>query len=144
TLGAEAPADGVGHRLQARDVIATAALVALSTLPVRLPPAYAPRLLPTVRLQLAGLAALAVLLPLGAVMLSGWVMFHMGDDVKILAVAAASASAAVGAALFLPRSIADSIDRVRDASAAVSSGDLGARAPEGGPAELSELAAAFN
>ena len=44
-----------------------------------------------VRLQLAGLALLAVLLPLLAVLLSGWVMFHMGDDVKILAVAAASA-----------------------------------------------------
>jgi signal transduction histidine kinase len=125
-------------------VIATGLLIAVGTLAVGLTAVLALRALPTVRLQLTGLAALAVLLPLGAVMLSGWVMFHMGDDVKILAVAAASASAAVGAALFLARSIADSIDRVRDASAAVSSGDLGARAPEGGPAELSELAAAFN
>ena len=49
-----------------------------------------------------------LVLPLAAVLLSGWVMFHMGDDVKILAVAAASASAAVFAALFLARSIADS------------------------------------
>ena len=125
-------------------MIATGLLIAAGTLAVGLTAVLALRALPTVRLQLTGLAALAVLLPLGAVMLSGWVMFHMGDDVKILAVAAASASAAVGAALFLARSIADSIDRVRDASAAVSSGDLGARAPEGGPAELSELAAAFN
>src|SRR4029450_3856508 len=144
TLGAEAPADGVGHRLQARDVIATAALVALSTLPVRLPPAYAPRLLPTVRLQLAGLAFLAVLLPLGAVLLSGWVMFHMGDDVKILAVTAASALTAIVAALVVARSLANSLDRVGDASAAMARGDLDARAPEGDPAELAALAGAFN
>ena len=68
------------------------------------------------RLQLVGLAFLAVVLPLAAVLLSGWVMFHMGDDVKILAVAAASASAAVVAALLLARSIA-ALDRLRDASA---------------------------
>ena len=50
--------------------------------------ALALRLLPTVRLQLAGLALLAVGLPLAAVILGGLVMFHMHDDVKILAVAA--------------------------------------------------------
>ena len=72
-------------------MISTALVVALSTLAVGLLLAYALRLLPTVRLQLVGLAFLAVLLPLGAVLLSGWVMFHMGDDVKILAVTAASA-----------------------------------------------------
>ena len=76
------------------------------------------------RLQLAGLAFLAVVLPLAAVLLSGWVMFHMGDDVKILAVAAASASAAVVAALLLARSIARGIERLRDSSAAVAAGDL--------------------
>ncbi len=61
--------------------------------------AYLLRLLPTVRLQLVGLAFLAVLLPLGTVLVSGWVMFHMDDDVKILAVTAASALTAVVAAL---------------------------------------------
>jgi signal transduction histidine kinase len=71
-------------------------------------------------------------------------MFHMGDDVKILAVAAAAASVAVGAALLLARSIAGGLDRVREASRALAAGDLGARAPTGGPAELSELAASFN
>ena len=71
--------------------------------------------------------------------LSGWVMFHMGDDVKILAVAAASASAAVAAALVLASSIARRIDRLRAASATLAAGDLGARAPEGGPRELAEL-----
>ena len=92
-----------------------AAAVALITLGVGLILAFALRALPTVRLQLMGLAALAVCLPLAAVLLSGWVMFHMGDDVKILAVSAASATVAMIGGLFLARSIAGSIDSVRDA-----------------------------
>jgi signal transduction histidine kinase len=97
-----------------------------------------------VRLQLAGLALLAVALPLVAVLLSGWVMFHMGDDVKILAVATASALSAVVAALLLSRRIAAGISELRAASRELAEGDLSARAPEGGPAELAELGAAFN
>ena len=84
------------------------------------------------------------MLPLGAVLASGWVMFHMGDDVKILAVTAASALTALIAALLVARSIADSIDRVREASVEFARGNLDARAPEGGPAEVAELAASFN
>jgi signal transduction histidine kinase len=125
-------------------VIVTAVVVALATLTVGLGLAYLLRLLPTVRLQLAGLAVLAVLLPLGAVLLSGWVMFHMGDDVKILAVTAASALTAIVAALVVARSIANSVDRVREASAELARGNLEARAPEAGPAEVAELAGAFN
>jgi signal transduction histidine kinase len=125
-------------------VIATAAVVAAATLAIGLVLAYGLRRLPTVRLQLAGLAVLAVLLPLGAVLLSGWVMFHMGDDVKILAVTAASALTALVAALVVARTIADAIDRVREASVELARGDLEARAPEGGPAEVAELAASFN
>jgi signal transduction histidine kinase len=125
-------------------VIGPALLVAGATLAVGLALAFLLRLLPTVRLQLAGLAFLAVLLPLGAVLLSGWVMFHMGDDVKILAVTAASALTAIIAALVVARSIANAVDRVRDASAELARGDLDARAPEGGPAEVADLAASFN
>jgi signal transduction histidine kinase len=125
-------------------VIGPAVLVALATLAVGLALAFGLRLLPTVRLQLAGLAFLAVLLPLGAVLLSGWVMFHMGDDVKILAVVTASALTAIVAALVVARSIADAVDRVRDASGELARGNLDARAPEGGPAEVAELAATFN
>jgi two-component system sensor histidine kinase BaeS len=125
-------------------VIDLAVLVAAATLAVGLVVALGLRLLPTVRLQLVGLAFLAVVLPLAAVLLSGWVMFHMGDDVKILAVTAASASAAVIAALVLARSIASAIDRLRDSSLALAAGDLAARAPERGPAELAELARSFN
>jgi signal transduction histidine kinase len=125
-------------------VITGALLVALSTLAVGLALAYLLRLLPTVRLQLVGLAFLAVLLPLGAVLLSGWVMFHMGDDVKILAVTAASALTAIVAALVVARSIANALDRIGEASAALARGDLEARAPQGGPAELAQLAVSFN
>ena len=125
-------------------MIVNGAAVALATLAIGLVLAYALRRLPTLRLQLAGLAVLAVLLPLGAVLLSGWVMFHMGDDVKILAVTAASALTAIVAALLVARTIADAIDRVRDASVELAAGDLDARAPEGGPAEVAELAASFN
>jgi signal transduction histidine kinase len=125
-------------------VILPALIVAGATLAIGIVLALALRALPTVRLQLAGLAVLAVSLPLGAVLLSGWVMFHMGDDVKILAVTAASAAVAVVAGLVLAGSIAGRIDRVREASAALAGGDLGARAPESGPAELAELASAFN
>jgi signal transduction histidine kinase len=125
-------------------VITNAVVVAVATLAVGLALAYLLRLLPTVRLQLAGLAFLAVLLPLGAVLLSGWVMFHMGDDVKILAVAAGSALTAIVAALVVARSIADAIDRVREASVELARGDLQARAPADGPTEVRDLAVSFN
>jgi signal transduction histidine kinase len=121
-----------------------AAAVSLATLGVGLVLALALRALPTVRMQLIGLAALAVCLPLAAVLLSGWVMFHMGDDVKILAVSAASAMVAMIGGLVLARSIAGSIDRVRDASVALSHGDLTVRAPESGPTEVADMAASFN
>lgn len=125
-------------------MITIAIVVGVATLVVGLGLAYLLRLLPTLRLQLAGLAFLAVTLPLSAVLLSGWVMFHMGDDVKILAVTAGSALTAIVAALVVARSIADAIDRVGEASAELARGDLSARAPEGGPTEIADLAASFN
>jgi signal transduction histidine kinase len=125
-------------------VIGLAIVVAAATLAVAFAATLGLRRLPSVRLQLAGFALLAVVLPLLAVLFSGWVMFHMGDDVKILAVAAAAASAAVGAALVLASSIARRIDRLRSASATLAAGDLAARAPEDGPRELAELGRAFN
>jgi signal transduction histidine kinase len=68
----------------------------------------------------------------------------MGDDVKILAVTAASALTAIFAALVVAHSIANAIDQVRDASTELARGDLGARAPEDGPAEIAGLATSFN
>ncbi len=125
-------------------MIELAAAVTFATLAVGLVAVLVLHSLPTVRLQLAGLAFLAVVLPLAAVLLSGWVMFHMGADVKILAVTAASASAAVGAGLVLARSISRRIDTLRAASSKLARGDLAARAPETGPNELSELGVSFN
>jgi len=125
-------------------LVVLALVVTCATLGTGLAVALALRVLPTVRLQLAGLAFLAVVLPLAVVLLSGWVMFHMGDDVKILAVTVASASAAVVVALLLARSVSKRIDRLRASSAALAAGDLGARAPESGPAELADLARSFN
>lgn len=125
-------------------MIWNAVVVAAATLAVGFLLALALRRLPTMRLQIAGLAALAVCLPLAAVFLSGWVMFHMGDDVKILAVSAASAGVAVVVGLWLGQAIAGSIDAVRAASGRLARGDLTVRAPEGGPAEIADLASSFN
>jgi signal transduction histidine kinase len=125
-------------------MILTAVVIAVATLGVGFLIALALRALPTVRLQIAGLAALAVCLPLAAVLLSGWVMFHMGDDVKILAVSTASAAVAVLAGLWLGRSIVTPIDDVREASRRLARGDLSVRAPRTGPAEIDDLASSFN
>lgn len=102
------------------------------------------RILPTVRLQLAALALCCVVIPMGAVLLSGWVMFHMGDDVKFLAVAGAAAAAAVSAGLVLGRSVTSRINEVRRAAREFAYGDLTARTPVAGPTELAELADSFN
>jgi signal transduction histidine kinase len=125
-------------------VIQSALVVALATLVVGLAIAIALRALPTLRLRLVGLAVLAVCLPLVVVLASGWVMFHMGDDVKILAVSAASASVALAAALVIARSIEEPIARLGDAAAELAAGDLAARAAEDGPTEVASLARSFN
>jgi signal transduction histidine kinase len=125
-------------------VIAFALVVVAGTLLAGTAAALGLRALPRVSLQLAGLGLLAVVLPLGAVLLSGLVMFHMGADVKILAVAVASSSAAVVVALLLARSIAARIEALRAASVELARGNLAARAPEAGPAEVADLGASFN
>jgi signal transduction histidine kinase len=134
----------VGRGLPVRPVIGFAFAVAAVALGVGLVATLGLTLLPTARLQLIAFALLAVLLPIWLVFFSGWVMFHMGDDVKILAVASAAASAAVAAALVIGTSLARRIERLRTASARLAAGDLSARAPETGPRELAELGRAFN
>jgi signal transduction histidine kinase len=118
--------------------------VALGSLVSGLALALLLRRAPTISWQLAGLAVTSACVPLLAVLLYGWVMFHMGADTKILAVAAGSASAAVLAALLLARSIGRSVRRVNAASGALAAGDLAARAPTGGTREVAELASSFN
>jgi signal transduction histidine kinase len=125
-------------------VTEVAVLLALATLAGGVVAAFALRSLPTVRLQLAGLALLAVVLPLSGVLASGWVMFHMEDDAKILSVSAASALSAVVAALLLGRWIRRPLAQLQADAARIAAGDLSVRALESGPGELAEMGAAFN
>ncbi|MGH3072714.1 MAG: sensor histidine kinase [Gaiellaceae bacterium] len=125
-------------------MIGFALLVAAATLAVGLVLALGLRRLPTVRLQLAGLALVAVLLPLGAVVLSGLVMFQSGHDLTILAVAAGSACAAIAAALLVGGSVSTPVARLARVAGELEQGDLAARAVADGPAELRALAGAFN
>jgi signal transduction histidine kinase len=71
-------------------------------------------------------------------------MFHMGDDVKILAVAAGSASVAVAASLLVAQTIAQRIGKLGKASKDLAAGNLDVRAEEAGPRELQDLARSFN
>ncbi len=125
-------------------MIGFAVVVALVTLAVGLVVAVVLRRLPTVRLQLIALGLLAVALPLAAVSLAGVVMFSSGHDLTVLLVAVAASTAAIVGALVLARSIMRPIEQVRSAASAVAEGDLSARAPAEGAAELAELAASFN
>ena len=102
------------------------------------------RRLPSVRLQLTGLAMLAVALPLASVTFSGLWCSDMGAQAEVLFVSAAAAATSLVGAILLTRNIVLHLERVRDASHELASGDLAARAPEGGPAELAELATSFN
>jgi len=121
-----------------------AVIVALSTLAAGLAATFALRLLPTLRLQVAALALVAVALPLAAVTLGGLVMFHMHDDVKLLEVASASASTALVAALLLGQSITRRVHSLEQAAARLAAGELAARAPSDGPREVARLGASFN
>jgi len=125
-------------------VIAQALIIGGATLVVGVVLAVLLRRLPSVRLQLTGLAMLAVALPLASVTLSGLVVFHMGAQAEVLFVSAAAAATSLVGAILLTRNIVLHLERVRDASHELASGDLAARAPEGGPAELAELATSFN
>jgi signal transduction histidine kinase len=121
-----------------------AVIVALATLAAGLVAAFALRLLPTMRLQLVALALLAVGLPLAAVTLGGLVMFEMDGDIKLLGVAAASASTALIAALVLGNTIASRVRSLEDAAARLAAGELTARAPSDGPREVARVGASFN
>ncbi|MBD0349184.1 MAG: HAMP domain-containing histidine kinase [Thermoleophilia bacterium] len=124
-------------------MILFALLVATATLIAGVAAAFAIRRLPTVRLQLTGLALLAVLLPLSAVVAAGIVMFQSGHDLTILVVAAGSACAAVAAALLVARRIAAGLSGLVEASGDLA-GDLATRVEERGPREHRALARAFN
>ena len=102
------------------------------------------RLLPTLRLQLVALAFLAAVLPLGTVLGSGLVMFHMHDDVRILMLSSVAAAVSIVGALLLARRIFLAIEGLHQSSERLAAGDLGARAPQQGARELAELGSSFN
>jgi signal transduction histidine kinase len=125
-------------------VIVPAMGVAGATLVSGLAIALVARRLPTLRLRLVALALGAAVLPLAAVLLSGVLMFDSEHDLTVLAVASASGLAAMAGAVLVARSVLVPVRRVRDASEELARGELTARAPEDGPADVAELGAAFN
>jgi signal transduction histidine kinase len=118
--------------------------VGLGTLLIGTAAAFALRSLRSVRQQLTGLALVAVILPLGAVLVSGLVMFHMGNEADFVFITCAVTTAGLLGAFVLARNIVRPLDTIRKASQQLASGDLGARAPQRGPMELSELGSSFN
>jgi signal transduction histidine kinase len=125
-------------------VIVPALTVSAATLVVGVLSAAGLRRLPSLRWQLTGLALLAGLLPLAAVMLSGVVMFESSHDLLALAVIGASALAALVAAFLLVRWIDHPIHRLRRTAARLAEGDLAARSAEDGPREIADLSRSIN
>jgi signal transduction histidine kinase len=102
------------------------------------------RRLPTVRLQLAALALYAAAVPLATVTAGGLVVMKMHEDLSVLYIGAACGATALVVAFLLGRSVASRIDRLVETAGELASGDLTARAPEGGPAELARLGRSLN
>ncbi|MGP0030928.1 MAG: ATP-binding protein [Acidimicrobiales bacterium] len=90
------------------------------------------------------MALVAVILPLGAVLVSGLVMFHMGNEADFVFITCTVTTSGLLGAFVLARNIVRPLDTIRKASQQLASGDLGARAPQQGPSELSELGSSFN
>ena len=124
-------------------MIGFALLVAAGALLAGIVGALALRRLPTVRLQLIGLALLATIVPVAAVVVAGVVMFDSAHDQTVLIVAAGAACAVVAAAVLVARSVANGLGDIVSASERLSR-DLAVRVPERGPAEHRALAHAFN
>lgn len=124
-------------------MIAFAVGLASATLATGILAAVAIRRLPTLAMQMVAFALVAVTLPVVAVLATGFVMFS-GHDLSVVIVACGAALAALGGALVLARSLTRQIARLRVAPAAMAAGELSARAPRGGPAEIDGLAASFN
>jgi signal transduction histidine kinase len=101
-------------------------------------------ILRSLRVALLAVVVLAAGLPLAVLVLSGAVMVKMGQDVMLVAVAAASSAVGLALALLVARSVSSSVERLRASSAQLAAGELDARAPETGPIELAELGASFN
>ncbi len=102
------------------------------------------RLLPTLRLRLAGLALLASGLPLVVVVASGLIMLDTRHDVLVMLVAAAASGSALVGALLVSRSISVPLRSLRGTARRLADGELEARASLRGPSELRDVAAVVN
>jgi histidine kinase len=102
------------------------------------------RRLPTLRMQLAALALYAAAVPLVTVSAAGLVMMKMHEDLGVLYVSAACGATALVVAFLLGRAVANRIERLVDTAGELASGDLSARAPLTGPAELARLGRSLN
>ena len=98
----------------------------------------------TVHARLVGLTLIVGALPIAAVLLSGTAMLHMGSDVVLVAVAAASSVVAIVGALLVTRSISRPLRELRASTGRLAGGDFSTRVAETGPGEISEVASAFN
>ena len=122
-----------------------AILLALGTLAVGAIAALLLRLLPSMRLQLAALALLAVVLPLAGVLASG--CGHVRDARRHRGPRGRLGGRAERAARRAPARRAGSARRstaCATRTAQLAAGDLAARAAEQGPAELADVARAVN
>ena len=118
--------------------------VALCSLAAGIAGGLALRLVPSLRLRLAGLALLASGLPLVAVVASGLIMFDTRHDALVTLVAAAASAAALVGALLVSRSIALPLQSLRRTARRLADGELEARAELSGPTELRDVAAVVN
>ncbi len=125
-------------------MIGTSILVAVGTLGAGLLLAVAAARLPSIRAQMIAFGLCAVMLPLGAVLVAGALMFDSGKDLSILAAAAAAGTAALAGAWLLARRVNGHLLGLQRATTALAGGDLTARAPTGGPAETARLGEDFN
>lgn len=124
-------------------MIAFALILAAATLIVGLGVAFGAARLRSVRRQVVAVALTSVVLPLGAVMAGGAVMFSTHDAVVLASLIAAGSAALVGSWLIWRRLVAD-LNALRDMAQRLAAGDLAARVPETGPREVRAMAAAFN
>jgi two-component system, OmpR family, sensor histidine kinase BaeS len=121
-----------------------ALVLALCSLAAGIAGGLALRLLPSLRLRLAGLALLASGLPLVVVVASGLIMFDTRHDALVTAVAAAASASALVGALLVSRSISLPLQSLRRTARRLADGELEARAELSGPTELREVAAVVN
>jgi signal transduction histidine kinase len=71
-------------------------------------------------------------------------MMKMHEDLGVLYIAAACGATALVVAFLVGRAVAGRIERLVDTAGELASGDLGARAPQDGPAELARLGRSLN